>query len=87
MEHTSSKINGLFKPKVMFNELFTLAECPTWDGENNRLYWTDISNCELHSFDFTTGFRKVWKFESELGCFGLTDKNRMILYIKFLSTS
>ncbi|MBX2831227.1 MAG: SMP-30/gluconolactonase/LRE family protein [Rhodospirillales bacterium] len=75
--------SGIFyKPEILSDETFTLAECPNWDGQNNRLYWTDILNGQLHALDVETGLRKVWKFESELGCFGLTDEGRIIVALR-----
>ncbi|WP_430472655.1 SMP-30/gluconolactonase/LRE family protein [Thalassospira lucentensis] len=78
-----SGTNGAFyQPEILSDETFTLAECPNWDAQNDRLYWTDILNGQLHALDVKTGVRKVWKFESELGCFGLTDAGRIIVALR-----
>jgi sugar lactone lactonase YvrE len=71
-----------YQPELLSDETFTLAECPNWDAANNRLYWTDILNCKLHAQDIETGARKSWAFDSELGCFGLTDQGRIIVALR-----
>ena len=78
----SDMSGGLYEPKVLLDETFTLGECPNWDALNNRLYWTDILNCQLHALDVATGARKTWRFDSELGCFGLTDQGRLIVALR-----
>ena len=78
----SNMSGGLYEPKVLLDETFTLGECPNWDAQNNRLYWTDILNCQLHALDVATGARKTWTFDSELGCFGLTDQGRLIVALR-----
>lgn len=72
----------MYQPEILSDETFTLAECPNWDAANNRLYWTDILNCKLHALDIATGLRKTWTFDSELGCFGLTDQGRIIVALR-----
>ena len=72
----------MYQPEILSDETFTLAECPNWDAANNRLYWTDILNCKLHALDVATGLRKTWTFDSELGCFGLTDQGRIIVALR-----
>ena len=72
----------LYQPEILLDETFTLAECPNWDARNNRLYWTDILNCKLHALDVASGQRRVWEFDSELGCFGLTDAGRIIVALR-----
>lgn len=72
----------LYQPETLLDEHFTLAECPNWDAQNNRLYWTDILGGQLHALDMESGARKSWKFESELGCFGLTDAGRVIVALR-----
>lgn len=74
--------HGLYQPEILRDETFTLAECPNWDGLKNRLYWTDILNGKLHALDIATGDRHVWEFDSELGCFGLTDAGRIIVALR-----
>lgn len=78
----SGVTGGLNEPRILLDETFTLGECPNWDAANNRLYWTDILDGALHALDVETGARKTWKFESELGCFGLTDQGRIIVALR-----
>lgn len=78
----SGSSGALYQPEILSDETFTLAECPNWDAKNNRLYWTDIINGRLHGLDVTSGERQTWQFDSELGCFGLTDAGRIIIALR-----
>ncbi|NVK33077.1 MAG: SMP-30/gluconolactonase/LRE family protein [Rhodobacteraceae bacterium] len=60
---------------------YQLAECPTWDDRTNRLLWTDIQGCSIQSMDWDTKEITTFKFENEVGSFGLTDDDRLIVSV------
>jgi len=58
---------------------YQLGECPTWDDRNNRLLWTDIQGCTIQSMDWGSREITAWRFDNEVGSFGLTDDDRLIV--------
>lgn len=56
-----------------------LGESPVWDGDNGRLYWCDIPDKAIHALDIATGARQVWRFDSEVGSFGLAQSGRLVV--------
>ncbi|AJD52837.1 Sugar lactone lactonase YvrE [Thalassospira xiamenensis M-5 = DSM 17429] len=78
----SGDISAVQQPRILLEERFELGECPNWDGYNNRLYWADIIGQKIHALDIETGQRHSWSFESEVGCFGLTDQGRLVVALK-----
>ncbi|RCK41090.1 SMP-30/gluconolactonase/LRE family protein [Thalassospira xiamenensis] len=78
----SGDISAVQQPRILLEERFELGECPNWDGDNNRLYWADIIGQKIHALDIETGQRHSWSFESEVGCFGLTDQGRLVVALK-----
>ncbi|ACR10681.1 SMP-30/gluconolactonase/LRE family protein [Teredinibacter turnerae] len=48
-----------------------LGECPRWDEHDQRLYWVDINQKQLHRFNPVTGEDDFVQFEEEIGCFAL----------------
>ncbi|OSQ37497.1 gluconolaconase [Thalassospira mesophila] len=70
------------KVDVAVRERFLLGECPNWDADNNRLLWADILGQKIHALSLADGARQSWSFDSEVGCFGLTDKGRWVVALK-----
>jgi sugar lactone lactonase YvrE len=60
---------------------YRLGECPTWDGRNNRLLWTDIQGHTIQSMDWETRKITSWTFDNEVGSFGLTGEDRLIVAV------
>ena len=56
-----------------------LAEGPTWNALDRRLYWTSLLAGELHRFDPVTGTDEVLHSGRTLGCFGLTRDGGFLL--------
>ncbi|KZB66092.1 gluconolaconase [Thalassospira lucentensis] len=78
----SGDISAVQQPRILLEERFELGECPNWDRDNSRLYWADIIGQKIHALDIVTGQRHSWSFESEVGCFGLTDRGRLVVALK-----
>lgn len=60
---------------------YQLAECPTWDDRSNRLLWTDIQGRTIQSMDWASREITTWQFDNEVGSFGLTDDDRLIVSV------
>ncbi|MGS4989688.1 SMP-30/gluconolactonase/LRE family protein [Roseibium sp. RP-7] len=60
---------------------YQLAECPTWDDRLNRLLWADIQGRSIQSMDWASREITTWQFDNEVGSFGLTDDNRLIVSV------
>lgn len=58
-----------------------LGECPTWDERTNRLYWADIQGRSIQAMDWEHRTITVYRFENEVGSFGLTDDSRLIVSV------
>jgi len=60
---------------------YKLAECPTWDDRTNRLLWADIQGRTIQSMDWASRDITTWQFDNEVGSFGLTDDDRLIVSV------
>ncbi len=60
---------------------YQLAECPTWDDRKNRLLWADIQGRTIQSMDWESREITTWHFDNEVGSFGLTDDDRLIVSV------
>lgn len=60
---------------------YQLAECPTWDDRSNRLLWADIQGRSIQSMDWASRKITTWHFDNEVGSFGLTDDDRLIVSV------
>ncbi|MEP3046079.1 MAG: SMP-30/gluconolactonase/LRE family protein [Roseibium sp.] len=60
---------------------YQLAECPTWDERTNRLLWEDIQGKTIQSMDWATKEITTWHFDNQVGSFGLTDDDRLIVAV------
>lgn len=66
---------------------FELAESPTWDAVNSRLWWADIEAHTLHAMDFSPtpdgalapGEQRQFHFEQEVCSIGLARSGRLLL--------
>ncbi|MGX1496007.1 sugar lactone lactonase YvrE [Labrenzia sp. MBR-25] len=63
------------------NTTYQLAECPTWDDRLNRLLWADIQGRSIQSMDWASREITTWHFDNEVGSFGLTDDDRLIVSV------
>lgn len=70
------------KPQPLFDYVGHLPECPSWDRETQTLYWTDILEREIHSFNLASHAHQVVAFEEEPGCFALREKGGMIVALR-----
>jgi sugar lactone lactonase YvrE len=69
------------KVELLVDERFALGESPVWDGQNNRLLWSDIPAGAVHGLDLDTGKRHVWLFQGPVGSFGLTRRGRWVVSV------
>ena len=60
---------------------FGVGESPVWDGENNRLLWSDNTTDAVHAIDLDTRARRVWHFGGMIGSLGLTRSGRWIVAV------
>lgn len=60
---------------------YQLAECPTWDDRLNRLLWTDIQGRTIQSMDWDSREITTFHFDNEVGSFGLTEDDRLIVSV------
>lgn len=60
---------------------YQLAECPTWDEKTNRLLWADIQGRSIQSMDWAGKAITTWRFDNEVGSFGLTEDGRLIVSV------
>lgn len=60
---------------------YQLAECPTWDDRANRLLWADIQGRSIQSMDWASRKISTFHFDNEVGSFGLTDDDRLIVSV------
>jgi sugar lactone lactonase YvrE len=58
---------------------FAVGESPVWDGETQRLLWTDIPAGTIHALDITSGQRERWSFGGPVGSFGLCRSGRLVV--------
>ncbi len=50
----------------------SLGECPRWDEQRKLLWWVDILEPALHSFDPASGENRTIAMPEHIGCFALT---------------
>jgi len=58
---------------------YQLGECPTWDDRHDRLLWVDIQGRSIQSMDWESRDITTWYFDNEVGSFGLTDDDRLVV--------
>jgi sugar lactone lactonase YvrE len=67
------------KLECLVEARFGVGESPLWDGENNRLFWTDNTTDEVHCIDLKTRARRAWHFGDLVGSLGLTRSGRLLV--------
>ena len=70
------------QPTPLFDYTGHLPECPTWSGEEQALYWTDILQREIHRYDTASGAHSVVSFPEEVGCFALRQGGGFIVAMR-----
>ncbi|MEJ8474773.1 SMP-30/gluconolactonase/LRE family protein [Roseibium algae] len=70
-----------FQINRLIETTYKLAECPTWDEQIGRLFWTDIQGCSIQSMDWNSREITTYSFDNEVGSFGLTDDGRLIVCV------
>jgi sugar lactone lactonase YvrE len=66
----------------LVTERMGIGESPLWDAAHRRLYWCDIPGRAVHAIDIDTGARRSWRFESEVGSFGLAESGRLVIALR-----
>lgn len=56
----------------------TLGEGPTYNEEENTLYWTDIKEHKIHAYSLDTKKVKSYQFTKEIGSFVFTNENKIL---------
>ena len=60
-----------------------LAEGPTWDERQGRLYWCDILGKRIHALDWRTRQEQHWDLPDVVGSIGLTqDDDRLVVALR-----
>jgi len=65
----------------LLDTTYQLAECPTWDERTSRLYWTDIQGHSIQAMDWESREIATWHFDNEVGSFGLTEDDRLVVAV------
>lgn len=60
---------------------YQLGESLTWDDRHNRLLWADIQGRSIQSLDWASRTLTSWSFDNEVGSFGLTEDDRLIVCV------
>jgi sugar lactone lactonase YvrE len=56
-----------------------LGECPTWNPDDQSLYWIDIDNKTINRFQPASGKNTAWDLPSMPGCFALRDPDGAVI--------
>lgn len=67
------------KAELLYFDNAKLAEGPFWDDDNKLLYWVDITKCEVHSLDPSTGEDRTWQIGQPVGAAILAEDGSMML--------
>ncbi|MEP9367348.1 SMP-30/gluconolactonase/LRE family protein [Xanthobacter sp. VNH20] len=54
----------------VLNTRALIGECPRWHPAEQKLYWVDIMEPSLNSFDPASGKTRKWPMPERIGCFG-----------------
>ena len=68
------------KPELLVDAKNTLGESPAWDAKTNTLYWVDILEKRLHSYD---GKGYVISLNDYVGCVAPCKDGKLILALRF----
>ncbi|MFG1396278.1 SMP-30/gluconolactonase/LRE family protein [Roseixanthobacter pseudopolyaromaticivorans] len=55
-----------------------IGECPRWHPAERKLYWVDIMEPSLNSFDPASGETRKWAMPERIGCFGFRREGGII---------
>lgn len=66
-------------PDLVLDAKAECAESPVWDGESQRLWWTDIPARAVHCLDPATGRDEVFRAPGRVGCFALAKAGGLVL--------
>lgn len=56
----------------------TLGEGPTYNEKENSIYWTDIKEFKINSYNLITKKLKTFEFDKEISSFAFTNENKII---------
>ncbi len=59
-----------------------LGEGPLWDVAEQRLYWVNIKQREIHRFDPATGRDEVWKTPEAVGSLALRAQGGLVVALR-----
>jgi sugar lactone lactonase YvrE len=59
-----------------------LGEGPLWDVAEQRLYWVNIKQNEIHRFDPATGRDEMWKAPENVGSLALREKGGLVVALQ-----
>lgn len=64
----------------VYDGICHLGECPVWNGEQQKLFWTDILNNRLWVYDpLEHQSRRFWEGRHRVGGFAFTRKGGMVM--------
>jgi len=56
-----------------------VGECPIWDADSQRLFFTDINGMSVHRLDIASGSVESWKFHAPVSALALTSNPGCLL--------
>jgi len=66
--------------ECVFEEICHLGECPVWNRESRKLFWTDIYNRRIWVYDPDEDTSRLfWQGELQVGGFAFTQAGGMVL--------
>lgn len=71
------KIIEIQKPLLSSHD--TLGESPLWDHRRNALFWVDIENGLIHSWQPSTQKTDVWAIGEKIGCIAMHSNGGFLL--------
>jgi len=74
------QVRGMNAIRCVAETRCLVGECPVWDAESQRLYWTDINGMRIYRLDLTSGDLRHWQFDTTVSALALTsDPGRMLV--------
>lgn len=67
------------QPKNILQVRARLGEGPVWDAQQQQLYWVDIYNRRVHSFDPASGEDRFFELDTVVSALSLMDADRIIV--------
>ncbi len=56
-----------------------LGECPVWNDETQKLFWTDIDRGVIHKYDPKRNRLKSYNIGKKIGCLALKKDGGLVL--------